>query len=287
MANLINLVYKSMDALDIIHPVLTQSLQRLRDLFAVDDRCVTLCLAGSLDTGAADEWSDVDLVAAIRDEDYAQVKDEMRSICDAQCGPILLWLLEGESRESVNFAFLFEVGDRVHLYDFSIFTVTAFKAAKWFRPRSVLFDKAHLTTPAEGASDAATFDPRQLQQHITNWWVYTYLNGKYYKRLDIYKMLYVQQVIFGTHVRVLNAMYPDSVWNWWARDVHHLPAEQQAQLLMYFPPPEPRAIADTLVREMDAFSRDAQQACARWNMAYPHQMEAGVRRHLRFMGVTP
>lgn len=271
---------------NIIHPVLTQSLVRLREYFEADERCVGMFLWGSLDTGTADEWSDVDVGAVFRDEDYPRVKEEMRSICDAQCGPILVWLPEGEGKESVNFAFLFNIAERVHLFDFSIFSIKGFRAATGLHPQTIYFDKIGLFSPTDNQPVTAVFDPKLLLQNINNWWVYTYLNGKYFKRLDTYKMLYVQQVIFATHMRVINALYPDSQWNWPARDVHHLPAEQQARMLTYFPAPEPRAIAEALQREMDMFSQDAIEACARWGVEYPHELESGVRRHFRTMGLT-
>jgi hypothetical protein len=271
---------------NIIHPVLTESFERLRAYFEADERCVGMFLWGSLDNGTADAWSDVDVSAVFRDEDYQQVKAEMRSICDSLCGPILVWLPEGETKEAVNFAFLFNVEDRVHLYDFSIFSVKGLKTASGMNPHTVYFDKVGLFQTTDVAPSAAVFDPKSLLQNINNWWVYTYLNGKYYRRQDTYKMLYVQQVIFATHMRVINAQYPDSQWNWPARDVHHLPVEQQEQMLTYFPAPDPRAIADALQREMDLFSHDAIEACARWDVEYPHDLESGVRRHFKTMGLT-
>lgn len=271
---------------DVIHPVLTQSLQKLQEYFASDDRCVSMFLWGSLDTQTADEWSDVDVCAVFRDADYPTVKESMRAICEQFCGPILVWLPEGESKASVNYAFLFEVDGRVHLYDFSIFSVSALQAATWMRPRTILFDKSGTLPAVDGAPVAIHFKSEQLLHQINNWWVYTYLNGKYYKRGDTYKMLYVQQVIFATHMRVLQAFHTDMAWNWWARDVHHLPTDKQEQLLVYFPSPNPRAVAEALRREMDIFSTDAREACRLHGVDYPYLLEDGVRRHLRTFGLV-
>ena len=271
-----------------MHQVLLDSLDRLQRRLALDDRCLGMFLAGSIGNNTADDWSDVDAVAVLRDDGYAALKSEFPAICTADCGPILIWLPEGERDDSVNFAFLYEVEDRVHLYDFSIFSATALRQAAWLRPQHILFDKdgSLATAAAREAHAAAIFQPASLRHQINNWWVYTYLNGKYYKRRDVYKMLYVQGVIFQTHMKLLHAFHPQLEWNWWARDIHHLTPAQQQELLVYFSAARPDDLAAALGREMDLFSRDAQAACREWQIDYPMSIENGVRKHLRQMGVT-
>jgi predicted nucleotidyltransferase len=269
-----------------MHHVLTDSLKRIEDYFAQDERCIGMYLSGSLANDSADEWSDVDVVAVLRDEDYAAVNEGMRAVCERLCGPILVWLPEGEGRESVNYAFLFDVEDRTHLYDFSILTAGLLQRATWLRPQHILFDKTGALAEAARRDPLPTFKPGELRHHINNWWVYTYLNGKYFKRQDTYKMLYVQDVIFQTHMRVLHAFHPDAQWHWWARDIHTLPQAQQDELMMYFESARPSDLATALQREMDLFSRDAHEACCKWGVTYPNELERGVREHLRLMGVT-
>ncbi|MCL5996898.1 MAG: aminoglycoside 6-adenylyltransferase [Chloroflexi bacterium] len=269
-----------------MHHVLTDSLKRLEDYFSQDDRCIGMYLWGSLSNHSADEWSDVDVAAVFRDEDYAALKAEFRAICERLCGPILVLLPEGENAEFVNDAFLFEAEDRLHLYDFTILSVGFLQKATWLRPQQVLFDKTGALAAAASRETVPTFKPDGLRRQIDNYWVYTYLNGKYYKRRDTYKMLYVQGVIFQTHMQVLHALYPDAEWHWWARDIHTLPEAQQAELMIYFVAHQPDDIGRALQTEMALFSRDAQAACQKWGVAYPAELERGVREHLTFMGVT-
>jgi hypothetical protein len=272
-----------------IHPILTESLKRLEEHYAKDERCVGMYLWGSLGNDTADPWSDVDASIVIRDEDFAAVKVECRAVCEALCGPIVAWLPEGESADSVNFAFLFDAEQRLHLYDFSVVNASHVKKTPWLRPQKIFFDPTGLLAEAAQREPAAqfVFKPEQLSHLIVVWWVYTYLNGKYYMRQDTYKMLYVQGVIFQTHMKVLHAFYPAEEWFWWARDVHRLPEAQQEEMLVYWPAREPDQIASALWKEMDLFSRDARAACEKWNLTYPDQMERAVRQHLAFMGLKP
>ncbi len=269
-----------------MHPHLLQSLQRLQDHYAQDQRCLGAFLSGSIGAGTTDDWSDVDLDAVFRDEDYAAVKAECRAVCEALCGPILVWLPEGEGEHGVNFAFLYEAEGRTHLYDFTICDETFLKQATWLRPQHILFDKAGLLAEASKRPATPTFKPADLLHQINVYWVYAYLSGKYYKRHDAYKLIYVQQVIFQTHLRVLNAFYPDAQWNWWARDVHTLPAEKKTELLVYFSANQCDTLARALETEIDLFSRDAQEACARYGVRYPAELERGVREHFAMMEVT-
>ncbi|MCL4505949.1 MAG: nucleotidyltransferase domain-containing protein [Chloroflexi bacterium] len=270
-----------------MHHVLTESLQRLQNRLMLDERCLGLYLWGSLANNTADEWSDVDVVAVIRDDDYAAVKAEFRAICEEACGRILVWLPEGESAAFVNFAFLFEVEDRLHLYDFSLENLSHLQQSPRLKPEHILYDRSGALAEVTGRAtvQAQALQPDELCHQIDIYWVYTYLNGKYYQRRDTYKMLYVQQVIFQTHMNVLHFLYPDAAWHWWARDVHTLPVEQQQELMVYFSAAQATEIAHALEREMDLFSRDARRVCAEWRIPYQAELEKGVRAHLQTMGL--
>jgi predicted nucleotidyltransferase len=270
-----------------MHPVLLDSLSRIEARLKQDERCVGMYLWGSMSNGSADEWSDVDVGAVFRDEDYTAVKEGIRALCEEECGPIVGWLPEGETEGFVNEAFLFDVDGRVHLYDFTICSIAYMQKTAWMRPQQILFDRTGDLAAAAQRPAAPPYDAGGLRHQIIIWWVYTYLNGKYYKRGDTYKMLYVQGVIFQMHMKVLHAFYPDREWVWWARDIHTLPQAQQDALRVYFGAVEPDDIAQALKREMDLFSLDAQAACQRWSVIYPAELERGVRKHLSYMGVVP
>ncbi len=270
-----------------LHPILLSSLESLRKRFEADERCVGMYMWGSIANGTADDWSDIDVAAVMRDGDYEAVKAEMPAICGADCGRIVAWLPEGEASEFVNDAFLFQVEDRLHLYDFTIMSAGFLERTGWVRPLQVLFDKTGALARAaqRGAPAVAPLDPVELLHQIRNYWVYSYLNGKYYKRRDQYKMLYVQGVIFQMHMKILRFSHPEAEWTWWARDIHSLSHDLQHELLVYFGAVQPDDLCGALKTELALFSRDAQAACAQWNVPYPTDIETSVRAHLTFMGV--
>lgn len=118
----------------------------------------------------------------------------------------------------------------------------------WVRPQRILFGRTGLLAEL-GRRDlppAAAFTAPQLRQQIDVYWVYAYLNGKYYKRQDIHKLFYVQNVLLQTHMRVLRAFRPTADWNWWARDIHALSAAQQTEFVAYFGASTPQAVAAAL-----------------------------------------
>ncbi len=270
-----------------MNPILLDSLKRIEDQFRTDERCVGIFLSGSLGKGTADAYSDVDVVVIIRDEDYAAVTQELRDLCATRCGKILVWLPEGESADACNYAFLFEGEADLLLYDLTLLTATAFSTRR-MHPDRILFDRTGLlqTASRENAPSSTPFPADTIRWLIDNYWVYMYLNGKYSQRADIYKLLYVQGVLFQTHVSLLNALHPETQWTWWARDIKHLPEAQREQLLVYFGAVSREEIAAALRQEMDLFSADAQAVCRTAAIAYPQDLEAGVRKHLEITGAS-
>jgi len=267
-----------------VHPELLRFLAELEAHFRGDERCLGMFLSGSIGRGTTDEYSDIDVAVVVVDEHYEAVRDELRPHCERLAGPIAAWLPEGDRPEFVNYAFLFEAGDEVLLSDVEVVSRRVFQESR-MRPDRILFDRTGLLQAATGSVTSRPVTAQALARDVTNYWVYCYLSGKYFRRKDLYKLLYVQGVLFQTHLRVLNALESEEQWRWWAGDIQRLDAEKRQELLAYFPSPSLDAIAPALAREADLFSQDAQAACRKRGIPYDPGEEAAVRRHLEQMGV--
>lgn len=266
-------------------PLLTESLGRLEAHFHADPRCVGIYLWGSLGAGTADAHSDIDVALVIRDEDYAAVRAELRLHIDRLCGPTLVWLPEGETPDFCNYAFLFQAEGRVLLYDLQVMRHSTFLARR-ARPDRILFEREGALSTASPTPPAGTmFDAARLPWLIDNYWVYAYLNGKYFRRKDLYKLLYIQQTLFQTHLQVLNSLWPEERWSWWAAAVKHLDPARREALLVYFGTATVETVCAALERELGIFAVDACIACERHGVEYPSALEVSVRHHLREAGV--
>lgn len=261
---------------------LAQSIQRLEAHYRADDRCSAIFLWGSAGRGDADDFSDVDFAIVTRDEDYASLRAELQAVCERVCGPLTLWLPEADNEGFCSIAFLYLEGEEVLLYDFMMVSESQFPR---HRPRQIEF---LLDRGTFGESTSAPIAPKPssgIQTLLSTYWVYCYLNGKYFQRGDLYKILYVQQVLFQTHMRLLNYLHPDAEWGWWCLDMKRLSKHHQAEMMHYFGTATPEQVSEALEVEVDTFSRDAQAVCATFGENYPHSMEQNVRRHLVNMGV--
>lgn len=268
-----------------IHPELEAALGRMRGCFETDERCLAMYTTGSLASGSADAFSDIDVAVVVLPEHYAAVKGEMQASCGRLCGPIAAWLPEGEQPEFVNYAFLFESGENLLLCDLMVVTPLYQASAPPPAPHQVLFDKTGVLGAGGEPKSEWRYGQADLSMTLRTYWVYAYLDGKYYRRGDLYKMLYVQYALFLQHVNVFRAFQPDAAWGWWARDVRHLPETSQRELLVYFGATDIAGVRAAFRVAIDTFSRDGQAACRQWDMEYPHAMERDVRAHLERFGV--
>jgi hypothetical protein len=266
-----------------MHPHLRHTVDRFTALFSADPRCVGMHLKGSGGAGTDDEYSDVDLELVIEDAHYGAISAELRAICERVCGQIHLWFPEGARPDGCNYAFLFEHAGEQFLYDFALATRSAVLADAR-RPGRILFDRQGLLESLQATRGSSLYSPERLPYTIYHYWIYAYLSGKYARRQDVPKLLYVQQTIFRTHLEVLRALHPEGEWGWWPRDIKRLPPATQAALLRYFPAPEVPEIRTALSEEVRRFGADARAACARWGYTYPVHLEEYVLRHLRAMG---
>jgi hypothetical protein len=228
----------------------------------------------------------VDLELTVEDAAYGAVSGELQGLCERVCGQMVLWFPEGVRADGCNYAFLFEHEGEQFLYDFAVATRSAVvRDAR--KPGKILFDREGVLEGLRAAAKPVGYVPDRLGYTIDHYWIYAYLSGKYARRGDVWKLLYVQQTIFRAHLQVLGALYPEMEWGWWPRDVARLPAETQAAMRRYFPAPELRALREALGEEVRRFGADARAACAKWGEAYPEALERYVLRHLRGMGALP
>jgi predicted nucleotidyltransferase len=268
-----------------MHPLLQQTAERLELHFRADGRCLGIYLWGSAGRGTEDQYSDLDLGVVVRDGEFEAVRGDLRSTCERVCGKIQGWLPEGERDQFGNYAFLFEAGGELLLCDLTVMSAGFLTRNPWSRPIRILFDPEGRLAAGQSQGSPPPYSPDGLLTSIHDYWVYAYLNGKYWKRSDLDKLLYVQSRLFQIHVKLLHALHPDEEWSWWPVSLHHLPEEHHAAMRVYFGASELTEIAAALRRELDLFSRDARAAAAAWDVAYPDALEQAVRRHLREMGL--
>jgi len=268
-----------------MHPFLLEALAAAEARFRADSRCAGMYLHGSIGRDETDAYSDIDVCAVIEDEHYQVVKDEMRDLCGRLFGPIVVWLPEGERPNYCNYAFLFEHGDELLLTDFDIISRSLFVERNQL-PDRILWDRAGvLGEVAAKARPRAAVSTERVLRLVDTFWVYAYLDGKYWRRADLYKLLYVQRALFQVHVRVLNVLSREEEGSWWAGDMQRLLAKDQRRMRAYFSAATLGAVARSLAKSLGLFAADARRLCCQKDVPYPAEREAAVRRHLRAMGL--
>lgn len=268
-----------------MHPLLQQTAQNLAQHFRTDPRCLGIYLWGSAGRGNDDRYSDLDLGVVVRDEAFDAVRAELRSTCERICGKIQGWLPEGERDQFGNYAFLFESGAHLLLCDLTVMSADFLAKNPSSRPIRILFDPEGQLAAAQKAVSPSSYSPDRLLPTLHGYWVYAYLNGKYWQRSDLDKLLYVQSTLFQIHMRLLHALHPNEEWSWWPLSFHHLPDEHRAAMRVYFSAGDLAGVAAALPAELDLFSRDARSAARAWDAPYPNALEDAVRRHLRVVGL--
>lgn len=265
---------------------LLNTIEKFKTRFYNDNRVIAMYLYGSGGKGTDDEYSDVDLGLIINDDFYSKVRDELKDICENICGKIHLWFPEGENKETCNYAFLFEINDNQFLYDFTIMTEHFFLQNIWLnkQQKKIIFDKAFILNNDNEISDL-NLNTDNIMRSIEQYWIYTYLNGKYYKRQDIFKLLYIQNFLFNNHIKLLNALYTDEMWTWWPSDIKKLPKVKQKKMLIYFGSKTINKITKAIGKETEMYAYDANRICKKLGIYYPHELEEYVKKHLFNMGI--
>jgi len=263
-----------------MHPALRRLLDRTVTHFQQDPRVLAAYHGGSIGTEHEDDYSDVDPVFVIAPAAFAEVDAELPALFARLCGTIHLWWPErGNCDTWRNYACLFEADGTPLQYDITIRVPPAAPPIR-VAPEQFLFDKASILAVAPREPGPAQ-KPERLLWTVQRYWLYVFIHAKYLRRGDPFKLAFAQQQLFDDHLEVLRVLHSADP-GWWplvAREV--VPPERREEMLLYFGAPDSERVASVLPREMDAFSRDARAACARWGVLYCEELESVVRAHLR------
>ena len=272
-----------------MNQVLQDIYQSLIEQFKADERVLAGWEYGSLGKGTSDQFSDVDPVFVIRDEDFAAFDRQLPELFTRFGFPIRLWWPEGfNNDEARNYAIFIQADDLLQ-YDMTIARASSLKEGGWGKvflvdcgKIEVFFDKTGLVARSLAELHAPGYSTDRLVWQIERYWVYAFIMTKYLNRRDLYKAIYCQQTLMSNHLDVLRALYPpDTNWSWWPWTVKHiLSAEQQHSITLYFSARDLGEITGILKEELDAFSAHARQACERQGKVYPEMLEQDVRAHL-------
>ena len=271
-----------------MHAYLRDCIGRLTEFWERNTSALAFAMNGSGGRGQDDPWSDGDVVLVVADDSYQSVCEEMRGLMQRHCGEIRLWLPEGETQRCVNYAFLFEKDGEQFLMDHAVFCESLMVETPAYEAGIIYFDRSGSLTGANRrfAESKHDFTAPMLSNLIDTYLTYTYLNGKYYRRGDTAKMLYIQNTLQGLHMRLFQALYPDRPFSgWWCRDIDYLSDEHQSAILLYAAPPECGLIGKLVLSELNLFGAHARDACRRLSITYPEVAEAFVFRQLTDAGL--
>jgi hypothetical protein len=268
-----------------MHDYLKDTIDRLTRHFSHDQRCVGVLLHGSGAQGTDDIYSDIDLAIVVDEKDYVAVRDGLKDLCSSICGQIRLWYPEGDQQDCVNYAFLFEAEDSKFLCDLAIFTLSAYSKKPYDHTEKVLFDRDNALMLIRGGQPRLEMHADIIPGIVEVYWLYAYLNGKYYQRNDLYKSIYILQTLFNHHMQLLGVLHPGTGWCWWPTDIKKLPEGHQQVMLSYMQCMGMRNIPSIMMNTLDQFSSDARDICRNNGLTYPDELETYVRAHLTEMNV--
>jgi len=267
-----------------LHTRLREILEHTVKLLEDDPRILGCWLSGSAGGVSEDEFSDVDPIFLVRDEDFDQVDNDLPGLFRSACPNVILWWPEITNSDIVkNYAILID-GDPLVQYDVNILRASAFSPG-WLagcEPGQILFDKTGVLRAALPRASYPPYTPDRLLLSIQRFWLYVYINVKYLKRGDLFKLLFVQRVLFETHLEILRALRPQANWGWWPLAVKCvLGRDRQSAMLRYFGAVDRDSILRAVDAETEMFAQDAREACRRHGVEYPDALEARIRDYVQ------
>lgn len=270
--------------------ILENIFEKSVELLKQDSRVLGGWHFGSVARKQDDEYSDVDPVFLIEDENFnefdLQIPELFKQITD-EC--ILIWPEEFNSGSLKNYAVLLKSENgEIFQYDFTI--INKAKAHKPFckifyqecSVNNIIFDKNGDVASLFASNTNENVFRIDIQHKINKYWLFCFLTVKYYKRGNIFHLQSTIQELFHTHVNLLLSRCNKPIYGSFPNQIkNNLSQDKQAELINYFCKGELSDIKETLLVVMDIFSKDAVALCEENGLEYDYSLENAVKTYIQ------
>ncbi|WP_105614484.1 aminoglycoside 6-adenylyltransferase [Vallitalea okinawensis] len=267
---------------------LQHMLDKTVHLLKEDKRCLGGWHFGSISRGLQDKYSDIDPVFLIKDKDFESFDSHIQGMFDEMGYEILLfWPEEFNSNAIRNYAILIKDKRNILQYDFTIMNHSKIDepfSRIWYKgctKKDIIFDKDGDINKLLNRKQKDKNMEIDILHTIQKYWLLCFIIVKYYNRRDIFKLLYMMNELFQTHVQLLFRFYRPDEWGSWADQIKSsIPFEKQQNLLSYFCKADLESIMKNLLLSITAFEEDAKMICVRNQMPYEETLATKIKDYM-------
>ena len=271
-----------------MNPYIQRVFDKTVQLFKNNPMVIAAYHSGSIGTDREDEFSDVDPVFVIKRESFMEFDKQLPVLFEDAIGKPILWWPERwiwrpGAAENIdihrNYAIFFELDGKLLQYDMN-FVAAPQQGRIKVSKNQFIFDKVDVLEIIP-VKVPVNLDKRKLRWTIEMYWIYVYIHAKYIKRRDLFRLLYAQQELFHEHLIILQYLDSNPTQGWWPLVANGVDQAKQAHLVQYFNTPDVDVITEKLQDQVHLFSRDARQACSRWQVDYPDEFESYILEYIK------
>lgn len=267
------------------------------EILKQDPRILGAWQFGSVSKNSSDDYSDVDPVFLVKQEYFEQVDRELPELFKKICPRIHLWWPESYNGSAIkNYALLLEGKEgELHQYDLTIVRESgldsgmAYIFSKDCREEHIIFDKDGIVKNTvvkrnldrESHSVPGILNGANIRYQIEMYWLFAFIAVKYFKRENIFKLIYARDTMRSVHLSILKMLIGKGDWSWWAESMTtNLDAEKQTEMLSYFGAPTVDGLKRDFKKALSVFSKDAGELCKQEGLTYPKELEETLLRYI-------
>ncbi len=264
----------------------TELIDKLAALFSTDERILACWLRGSFGAGTTDRYSDIDMAAAVEDEQFHHAFQRARELACGAGDCVVAW----DSPKDVNGAGFTVFFSDCNFLDVKVYRASRLRSLDLRDPIVVLFDRKGLIRPAERpTSEDEPLGPPlrdRVYWKMVFFWICVYSAVRFLKRKEYWYAAGMLSSIRGTMAQLFWLWArPDEmtdmsfvVWGVVRRD---LDPTLVAQLEATVSHAEQAEMAGTLGKLIEVFERYGRRIAEDTGAEYPEALVSVVGKFYR------
>ena len=221
---------------------------------------------GSDSHGMTDEYSDVDIVFLVDNNNFSLLDKALNKMIGSICDNVIICWPESFNSDAIkNYGYLLELNNQIFQYD--VFILNKGKLDDFMckihytdlQKKDVIFDRDGSIKELILHAPTGSLWCANIHDIIKTYWFHVNMSVKYFARKDFFKLNGVLRILMDMHTSLLLTAFDKITWGGTTNKLHFIDEKKQEHLKKYSCTEDFRWVRMNLMQSICWFERDVEE----------------------------
>jgi predicted nucleotidyltransferase len=239
---------------------------------------------GSTSHGMTDEYSDVDIIFLVDNNNFFLVDEALTKMLDSVCDNVIVCWPESFNSDAIkNYGYLLELNNTIFQYD--VFLLNKEKLDDFMckihytdlQEKDIIFDIDGSVKELIINAPSGSLWCDNIRDIIKTYWFHVNMSTKYFARKDFFKLNGVLRILMDAHTSLLLNGFDKITWGGTANKLNFIDEKKQEHLKKYYCIEDFSLVRMNLLQSIYWFENDLEEICTQDELEYNEKISNVIK----------